>query len=122
MVKFANWLKRAKKIKDIVGKGASWLNTNIVKPALPVAKKVLEATGYGSIGNFIEKGSDLLDNVLEKQGYKAKNDIGKYVKFGSEYLYDTQKLPSQRKHSRVKTGIPYEFNEVEQRGKFKKLF
>ena len=50
-----------------------------------------------AIGNFIEKGSDLLDNVLEKQGYKAKNDIGKYVKFGSEYLYDTQKLPSERK-------------------------
>ena len=122
MVKFANWLKRAKKIKDIVGKGASWLNTNIVKPALPVAKKVLEATGYGSIGNFIEKGSDLLDNVLEKQGYKAKNDIGKYVKFGSEYLYDTQKLPSQRKHSRMKSGIPLEFNEVDQAGKFKKLF
>ena len=140
MVKFANWLKRAKKIKDVVGKGASWLNTNIVKPALPVAKKVLEATGYGTIGNFIEKGSDLVDNVLEKQGYKAKNDIGKYVKFGSEYLYaqraqdakhpyDTQKLPSERKkHSRVKTGIPLEFTHnpstepFNQAGKFKKLF
>ena len=128
MVKFANWLKRAKKIKDVVGKGASWLNTNIVKPALPVAKKVLEATGYGSIGNIIEKGSDLVDNVLEKQGYKAKNDIGKYVKFGSEYLYDKQKLPSQRKHSRVKTGIPLEFTHnpsveaFNQAGKFKKLF
>lgn len=129
MVKFANWLKRAKKIKDIVGKGASWLNTNIVKPALPVAKKVLEATGYGSIGNFIEKGSDLLDNVLEKQGYKAKNDIGKYVKFGSEYLYDTQKLPSQRKHSRIKSGISQDLyphnpsaEPFNQAGKFKKLF
>ena len=64
MPKFIGWLKRAKKIKDIIGKGASWVNTNIIKPALPVAKKVLEATGYGSIGNIIEKGSDLVDFFL----------------------------------------------------------
>lgn len=110
MVKFAGFLKRAKKLGDVIAKGASWVNKNIVKPILPAAKTVLEATGFGSVGNVIEKGSNLLDNVLEKQGYTAKDDISKYVKFGSEYLLDTQRLPSERRPV------------VATKGKFKKLF
>lgn len=117
MVKFAGFLKRAKKLGDVIAKGASWVNKNIVKPILPAAKTVLEATGFGSVGNVIEKGSNLLENVLEKQGYKAKDDIGKYVKFGSEYLVH-QAMPGSGTFGSVDTQRPI----VANRGKFKKLF
>ena len=128
MPKFIGWLKRA---KNLAAKGLAWTNKNIVKPILPAAKTVLEATGFGGVGKAIETGSNILDNILEKQGYKAKDDIGKYVKFGSEYLLDTQRLPSEKfNHRRTKT-MNFETDDYKKDsrnfisqspGKFKKLF
>ena len=92
MPKFINWLKRA---KAAVLKGTSWVNKNIIQPSLPAAKTILNAVGYNALGNLLEKGSNTLQEVLEKEGYKSKDQIGKYVKYGSEYLMDTQRLPSE---------------------------
>ena len=115
MPKFINWLKRA---KNAVLKGTSWVNKNIIQPSLPAAKTILNAVGYNALGNLLEKGSNTLQDVLEKEGYKSKDQIGKYVKYGTDYLMDTQRLPSEKRQLKFQDNTPTQLKT----GKFKKLF
>lgn len=141
MAKFIGWLKRA---KQKLGKGISWINKNIVKPILPAARSVLDATGFGTVGKLIEGGSNFLENVLDKEGYKSKDQIGKYVKDGSEFLLrqlkpdlssvrpkDSGSYTAVRNNSGFKEAVPSERRQLKfqdstptqlKTGKFKKLF
>ena len=106
MVKSVGWLKKLKKIGDTIGKGASWVNNNIVKPMKPLirngvnfATSALGVPGVGSIINTaLDYGSDLLDSKYGTSSNKKITNISNVV---GDYLEDTQRSPSKRKYGQI---------------------
>ena len=101
MGKSAGIFKKLKKIGNLIGKGASWVNKNIVKPLNPIIDTALDfIPGGGAIKtakNFVSKGLDYLgDNVYNTQ---TNNRIGDTVRYGADVLLDTQRAPRDRKYS-----------------------
>ena len=95
MVKSAGFLKRLKKIKDFIGKGASWVNNNIVKPLNPIIDEALDFVPYGNvIKNVKNKAGEYLD---QRYGTQQDNRITNIVRKGGDCLLDTQRLPSEPK-------------------------
>ena len=102
MSKGAGFLKRLKKLKDFVGKGVSWLNTNVVKPLLPTVKKVMELSGYENVNKYIDGGSQFVDNLLQDGGYDINKVngpyIAPYVDKTIDLLMDTQRAPQDKRY------------------------
>ena len=93
MVKSAGIFKKLKKIGNLIGKGASWVNQNIIKPLNPIIDTALDfVPGGGAIKtakNVVSKGLDFLgDNVYNTQ---TDNRIGDTVRYGADFLLDTQR-------------------------------
>ena len=65
MVKSAGFLKKLKKIGNVIGKGATWVNKNILKPLNPILDTALDFVPGGSIiktvKNGVSKGLDFVD-------------------------------------------------------------
>lgn len=101
MVKFAGYLKRLKNLNDFVGKGAAWLNTNIIKPLKPLIKQGIEMAGYGQYSNLIDTASDVVDNYARNKNLKISPNFGKYVSDGLDIALDTQRSNNDRKYGRL---------------------
>ena len=96
MVKSAGFLKKLKKVGQLVGKGAGWVNSNIVKPLRPVIDTALDMTGFGSVAKpILDVGSNWLDDNF---GTKPNKKFLKGVEFGSDLFLDTQRAPEQKKY------------------------
>ena len=80
MAKSAGFLKKLKKIGGLIGKGASWINKNIVKPLNPVIDTVLDFVPGGGViktaKNFV---SNAVDNFLPAaEENKQVQDIARF--------------------------------------------
>ncbi|WP_458453520.1 hypothetical protein [Methanobrevibacter sp.] len=101
MGKSAGIFKKLKKVGNLIGKGASWVNKNIIKPLNPVIDTALDFVPGGSAiktaKNFVTKGLDYLgDNVYNTQ---TNQRIGDTVRYGADVLLDTQRAPKDRKYN-----------------------
>lgn len=95
MVKFSGFLKRMKKVKDVLGKGAGWVNNNIVKPLNPLIDNALE---FIPGGNTIKTIKNVASNYLDQNyGTKQDNRITNYVEKGRDMFLDTQRSPYEPK-------------------------
>ena len=98
MVNSAGILKRMKKLKDFVGKGASWINNNVVKPLRPVIDTGLDIMNLSPMKKVIDVGSGLVDKWDEYDGRKTNIKPRQYIEQGMDYLMDSQRTPSERKY------------------------
>ena len=106
MNKSAGWLKKLKKVTNAIGKGASWVNNNIVKPMKPLINKAINfgasAAGVPMVGTAInaalDYGSDYLDQTYGSSSNKTIMDASKHI---SDYIEDTQRFPSNRKFNPI---------------------
>ena len=111
MVKSAGFLKKLKKIGQLVGKGASWVNKNIVKPLNPVIDTALEFVPGGSaiksVKDAASKGLDYLDeNYFNTPSNQRMQRI---VAQGADMMLDTQRSRQDRKY------LPYvDFDDTEE--------
>ena len=81
MGKFAGFLKRLKKVKDVIGKGASWINTNIIKPLNPIVDTALGMIpGAGPALKLVKDGvQNYLDkNYAVNENKRLTNAVGKF--------------------------------------------
>lgn len=96
MGKSVGWLKKLKKVKDVIGDGLSWVNNNIVKPFRPMIDTGLEMAGYGTIGKTaLDFGSGLIDKIGSKNNAK---DTLEYI---GDFILDTQKTPTEKFYSKA---------------------
>ena len=94
MGKSAGFLKRLKKIKDLIGKGASWVNNNIVKPLNPIIDTALDFVPGGSVIKTVKNvAGNYLDNTY---GTKQDDRVAGFVKHSGNYLLDTQRTPYEK--------------------------
>lgn len=95
MVKSAGFLKKLKKVGQLIGKGASWVNENVVKPLRPVINTALDMTGFGAAKPILDIGSNWLDSNF---GTKPDKTFQKGIEIGKDIFLDTQRAPSQKKY------------------------
>ena len=100
MGKSAGIFKKLKKIGNLIGNGASWINKNIVKPLNPIIDTALDFIPGGGViktaKNVVSKGLDYLgDNVYNTQ---TDNRIGDTVRYGADILLDSQRAPRDKKY------------------------
>lgn len=102
MVKSAGFLKKLKKIGNVIGKGATWVNKNILKPLNPILDTALDFVPGGGIikgvKNGISKGLDFVDDAFYNT--KENKQIQNIVSTGADVLLDTQRAPRDRKYIR----------------------
>lgn len=98
MVKAAGFLKKLKNLKNIVGKGAGWINENLVKPLRPVIDTGLEMAGLGGVKQIVDAGSRFIDKY---SGYKpsGNNQFRNMVTDVQDFALETQRTPAERKYS-----------------------
>ena len=97
MVKSPGFLKKLKKVGQLVGKGASWVNNNIIKPLNPIIDTALDFVPYGST---IKQVKDTATNVIDKYLPSAPTDrrVQNAVRFGADLALDTQRSKADRKY------------------------
>ena len=103
MVKSAGFLKKLKKVGQLIGKGAGWVNSNIVKPLKPLINQGISfatsAAGLPMVGTAINAALDAGSNWLDsKYGNNSNKQIQDVTRFGADLLLDTQRAPSQKKY------------------------
>lgn len=97
MVKSAGFLKKLKKVGQLIGKGASWVNNNIVKPLNPVIDTALDfVPGGGMLKNVKDAASNAIDRYLPSAPTNKR--IQQAVKFGADVALDTQRSKQDRKY------------------------
>lgn len=95
MTKSAGFLKKLKKVGQLIGKGAGWINDNVVKPMRPVIDTALDMTGFGAAKPLLDIGSNWLDSNFKS---KQNDAIRTGIEFGKDLFLDTQRAPSQKKY------------------------
>ena len=102
MVKSAGFLKKLKKIGNVIGQGATWINKNILKPLNPILDTALDFVPGGGIiktvKNGVSKGLDFIDDAFYNT--KENKQIQNVVNTGADMLLDTQRAPRDRKYIR----------------------
>lgn len=102
MVKSAGFLKKLKKIGNVIGQGATWINKNILKPLNPILDTALDFVPGGGIikgiKNGVSKGLDFIDDAFFKT--EENKQIQDVVNKGADVLLDTQRAPRDRKYIR----------------------
>lgn len=102
MVKSAGFLKKLKKIGDLVGKGVNWVNQNIIKPINPLIDTALDFVPYGgtikTVKNTVTKGLDMLDN-FDNFKIQPNRNVQKLVQTGGDIFLDTQRSDQERKYN-----------------------
>ena len=108
MVKSAGFLKKLKKLGNLVGKGASWVNKNIIKPLNPVIDTALDFIPYGNVvkgvKNTVTKGLDALDNIYQTQDNKRIQNL---VATGADVVLDTQRSKQDKKYKYMYDYVAY---------------
>ena len=97
MVKSAGFLKKLKKVGSLVGKGAKWVNDNVIKPLNPVIDNALDFVPYGNTIRTVKNhASRLIDRIpgSVKQDKRFQN----MLTTGTDYLLDTQRSEEDRKY------------------------
>ena len=101
MVKSGGYLKKLKNLGKLIGKGANWVNQNIVKPLNPLIDTALDFVPYGNtiknVKNTVTRGLDLLDNVDDFRTTPNRN-VQRLVDTGSDIFLDTQRSKRDRKY------------------------
>ena len=97
MVKSAGFLKKLKKVGQLVGKGVGMVNDNIIKPLRPVIDTGLDMFGFGGAKKVLDGASNLIDQF---SGYKPSSDdkLKKIIGVGTDFVLDTQRAPSDKKY------------------------
>ena len=99
MVKSAGFLKKLKKLGNIIGKGVSWVNNNIVKPLNPLLDTALDFVPYGgtikTVKNTISNG---IDQLLPSA--PTDNRVQEGVKFMTDFALDSQRSKKDKKYSK----------------------
>lgn len=96
MVKAAGFLKKLKKVGQLLKKGTGWVNENVVKPLKPVIDTGLDMAGLSFAKPIVDMGSRFID---EYSGYKPKDDrIKRFVGTATDIALDTQRAPAERKY------------------------
>ena len=103
MVKSAGIFKKLKKVGNLLGKGASWVNNNIVKPMKPLINQGVNfassALGVPMVGDALNSALDIGSNWLDSNfGSKSNKQIQNAARFGADLLMDTQKPQQNRKY------------------------
>lgn len=103
MVKSAGFLKKLKKVGNLIGKGASWVNNNIVKPLKPIINQGVSfaagAAGVPMVGNVINSAIDAGSKWLDDNyGTESNKQIQKITKYGGDILLDTQRSKNDQKY------------------------
>ena len=97
MTKSAGFLKKLKKVGQLIGKGASWVNNNIVKPLNPVIDTALDfIPGGDMIKNVKNAASNAIDRYLPSAPTNKR--IQQAVKFSADVALDTQRSKQDRKY------------------------
>ena len=97
MVKSAGFLKKLKKVGNLFGNGANWINNNIIKPLNPIIDNALDFVPGGNVIKGIKNtASNFLDN---KYGTNSDNRITNFVSGAGDYFLDSQRSPGERKYS-----------------------
>ena len=100
MGKSAGFLKRLKKLKDFVGKGAGWVNENLLKPMRPVIDTALDMTGYGApLKKVVDFGSELVDKYSGYTPNARDRQIKNAVSWGTDVVLDTQRSSTDKKYA-----------------------
>ena len=96
MVKSAGIFKKLKKIGQLVGKGASWVNNNVVKPLNPIIDNALD---FVPGGNVIKGAKNMASNFLDNQ-YGTNHDkrVTNFFDTAGDYFLDTQRSPQEKKY------------------------
>lgn len=103
MVKSAGIFKKLKKVGNLLGKGASWVNNNIVKPMKPLINQGISfgasALGVPMAGDALNSALDIGSNWLDdKFGSKSNKQIQNAARFGADLLMDTQRSKNDKKY------------------------
>ena len=99
MTKSAGFLKKLKKVGQLIGKGAGWVNNNVVKPLRPVIDTGLDMAGAGAAKKLLDFGSNMIDQY---SGYKPSANDDRYRRFvtgAADFALDTQRAPADRKYA-----------------------
>lgn len=110
MAKSAGFLKKLKKIGNLIGKGASWVNNNIVKPLKPIINQGVSfaagAAGVPMVGTAINSAIDAGSKWLDDNyGTESNKQIQEITKYGGDILLDTQRSKDDRRYLKY-GGIP----------------
>lgn len=101
MVKSAGFLKKLKNIGNLIGKGANWVNKNIIKPLNPIIDTALDFIPYGNtikhVKNTVTKGLDLLDNWDDFRTTPNRK-VQRMVETGGDIFLDTQRSNKDKKY------------------------
>ena len=98
MTKSAGFLKKLKKVGQLIGKGAGWVNDNVVKPLRPVIDTALDMTGYGSVAKpILNAGSSFIDKYSGRTPSQNKKWVNA-LEDVADYALDTQRAPAERKY------------------------
>ena len=102
MTKAGIWKKIktfAKSTGQKLGKAASWLNENVLKPAGGLVKPVIDIFDPTGIGSKVYDGvTKVIDYANEYNGYVPDNSFANTTEFISEALLDTQQSKKDRKY------------------------
>ena len=97
MVKSAGFLKKLKKVGNLIGKGTSWINNNIVKPLNPVIDTALDFVPGGSAIKTVKNfATNAIDNYLPSAPTNKR--VQDAVRFGADLALDTQRPQQDRKY------------------------
>ena len=96
--------KKLKQIGQALGKGISWVNTNIAKPLQGVVEVATDVMGGPSIIPKIYNGvTNGIEYVSKKLGYDPDATVrDTIVEPGKEMFIDTQRLPSERNNNKLR--------------------
>lgn len=97
MSKSAGFLKKLKKVGKLIGKGASWVNNNVIKPLNPIIDTALDFVPYG---NTIKQVKDIASNVVDEFAPQAPTNrrVQDGVRFIADVGLDTQRSRADRKY------------------------
>ena len=101
MVKSAGFLKKLKKVKDLIGTGASWVNKNIVKPLRPYIDTGLDMIGAPWAKKIVDTGSYLIDEWDRRDGRSTSTKAAPYIQKGVDILMDTQRSDQDKRYGGV---------------------
>lgn len=92
--------KKLKQVGQALGKGISWVNTNIAKPLQGVVEVATDVMGGPSIIPKIYNGvTNGIEMLSKKLGYDPDSTVReKIVDPGIDIMKDTQRLPRDRKY------------------------
>ena len=98
MVKSAGWLKKLKKVGQLIGKGVGWVNENVVKPLRPVIDTGLDMFGLGGAKKVLDGASNFIDQYSGYKPSSSSNTFKNIIAGTADFALDSQRAPSDKKY------------------------